>query len=157
RKRTRERERPPRSRCIVSDFRWLARRAGGRFEALGQTLYIVVTEIGQEAVQFVPDRGLLAPRHRPAPQSSRIILPLWPVHADGVAPVPVQRGRAHLVKDAHADGRRLRHLNDRAGVPFIEKIDERAARGVTLLADLPAGSQRAIADLMVVHWPARPM
>ena len=46
-------------------------------------------------------------------------LSLRPVHADGIAAVPVQRGLAHLIKDAHADGRRLRHLNDRAGVPFI--------------------------------------
>jgi hypothetical protein len=27
----------------------------------------------------------------------------------------IQRGLAHLIKDAHADGRRLRHLNGRAG------------------------------------------
>ena len=31
-------------------------------------------------------------------------LPLRPVHADGIAAVPVQRGLAHLIKDAHADG-----------------------------------------------------
>src|SRR6516162_1170640 len=43
------------------------------------------------------------------------------------------------------------------GVPFIEKIDERAARSVTLLADLPTGCQRALADLMIVHRPALPM
>src|SRR6516165_6634345 len=77
-------------------------------------------------------------------------LPLRPVHADGIAAVPVQRGLAHLIKDAHADGRRLRHLNDCAGVPFIEKVDERAARGVPLLADLPTRCQCALADLMIV-------
>ena len=32
----------------------------GRLAALGQTLYIVVIEIGQRAVQLVPDRGFLA-------------------------------------------------------------------------------------------------
>src|SRR6516165_12222934 len=66
-------------------------------------------------------------------------LPLRPVHADGIAAVPVQRGLAHLIKDAHADGRRLRHLDDRAGVPFIEKINEGSARRIALLANLPAG------------------
>src|SRR5215471_16784932 len=93
------------------------------------------------------------PRHRPAPQSSRIIT-LRPVDTDGIAPVPVQSGLAHLIKDADADGRRLRHLNDRARVPFIEKIDEGAARSVTLLADLPTGCQRALAELTIVHRPA---
>src|SRR5262249_31555850 len=66
-------------------------------------------------------------------------LPLWPVHAHGIATVPVQCGLAHLIKDAHAYGRRLRHLNDRAGVPFIEKINEGSARRIALLANLPAG------------------
>src|SRR5205823_7528070 len=43
-----------------------------------------------------PTGGLLASRHRPAPPSSRSFT-LWPVHPDGVAPVPIQRGLAHLV------------------------------------------------------------
>ena len=73
------------------------------------------------------DLELLAPRRRPA-RSRRESFTLRPVYADGIVPVPVQRGLAHLIKDAHADGRRLRHLNDRAGVPFIEKIKEGSAR-----------------------------
>jgi hypothetical protein len=67
-------------------------------------------------------------------------LPLRPVDADGITPVPVQSCFAYLVKDAHTDGCRLRHLDDRARVPLIEEIDEGAARRVSLLANLPAGS-----------------
>src|SRR5215469_1357829 len=87
-------------------------------------------------------------------RSRRGSFTLRPVDTDGIAPVPVQSGLAHLIKDADADGRRLRHLNDRARVPFIEKIDEGAARSVTLLADLPTGCQRALAELTIVHRPA---
>src|SRR5215469_14387581 len=67
-------------------------------------------------------------------------LTLRPVHADGVASVPVQGGVAYLVKDAHADGCRFCHLDNRTRVPFIEEIDKRAAGRVALLANLPTGS-----------------
>src|SRR3984893_7538795 len=102
----------------------------------------------------LPTQRWSKPDSNPPSRSCGGSFTLRPVHADGIASVPVQRGLTHLIKDAHADGRRLRHLNDRAGVPLIEKIDERTARGVTLLADLPTGCQRALADLMIVHRPA---
>src|SRR6266851_1957476 len=94
-------------------------------------------------------------RHRHnRPRSSSA---LRPIQADRVAPVPIACGVADLIEDAHAGRCRLGHLDDRAGMAFIEEIDERAARGVALLADLPAGRQGARADLAVVHRPARPV
>src|SRR5260370_37742896 len=84
-------------------------------------------------------------------------LAMRPVHADRVASVPGERGLADLVEDAHSGRRRLGHFDDRAGVAFVEKIDEGAARGVALLADLPAGRQGALADLVIVDRPARPV
>src|SRR4029077_10579765 len=107
-----------------------------------------------EAITCSRTRRWSKPDSNPPSRSRGGSFSLRPVHADGIAAVPVQRGLAHLIKGAHAHGRRLRHLNDRAGVPLIEKIDERTARGVTLLADLPTGCQRALADLMIVHRPA---
>src|SRR6266851_650120 len=80
-----------------------------------------------------------------------------PVHPDRVAPVPAGRRLAHRVEDAHPGRRRLGHLDHRARMTFIEEIDERPAWGVALLADLPAALQRALADLMVVLRPARPV
>src|SRR3981081_133479 len=84
-------------------------------------------------------------------------LPLRPVPTDRVAPVPIERRFADLVEDAHPGRHRLGHFDDRPGVTFVEEIDEGAARGVALLADLPAGRQGALADLVVVDRPARPV
>src|ERR1700730_2384508 len=84
-------------------------------------------------------------------------LTLGPVHPDRVAAVPADRRLAHRVEDAHPGRRRLGDLDDRARMAFIEKIDERPARRVALLADLPAAVERALADLMVVFGPARPV
>src|SRR5437868_13115118 len=84
-------------------------------------------------------------------------LALRPVLADRVASVPADRRLAHRVEDAHAGRRRLGHLDNRAGVAFVEEIDEGTPRRVALLADLPAARQRAFADLMIVLRPARPV
>src|SRR6266571_8993289 len=80
-----------------------------------------------------------------------------PVQTDRIAPVPGERGFADLIEDAHPGRRRLGHLDDRARVALIEEIDEGAARGVAHLAEIPAGRQGALADLVVVDRPARPV
>src|SRR3954447_25870817 len=48
-------------------------------------------------------------------------LPLRPVQPDRIAAVPVPRRLAHLVEDAHAGLRRLGHLDNSAGVAFVEE------------------------------------
>src|SRR5882724_5945850 len=96
-------------------------------------------------------------RPRKPPFESAARLTLGPVHPDRVAPVPADRGRAHRVEDAHPGRRRLGHLDDGAGMAFVEEINEWPARRVAFLADLPAALERALADLMIVLRPARPM
>src|SRR4029077_3110751 len=73
---------------------------------------------------------------------------LRPIAADRIASVPADRPFAYRVEDAHAGRGRLGHLDDRAGMAFVQEIDERPARRVALLADLPAARQRALADLV---------
>src|SRR5437868_14784635 len=94
---------------------------------------------------------------RKPPFEAAALLTLGPVHPDRVMPVPADRRLAHRVEDAHPGRRRLGHFDDRAGMAFVQEIDERPARRVALLADLPAAVQRALADLVVVLRPARPM
>src|SRR5215468_2779023 len=106
---------------------------------------IVPFDLTAERLLYLPEPadpprgGLLAAAKSACVAVVKDCLALRPVHADGVAPVPVQSCFAYLVKDAHADGCRLCHLDNRAGVPLIEEIDEGAARRVALLANLPAG------------------
>src|ERR1700730_10359036 len=134
----------------------LGRLVGGvpALHAALETLRLFILAIALEPPCEALTHRWSKPDSNPPSRSRGGSFTLRPVHADGIASVPVQRGLTHLIKDAYAHGRRLRHLNDRAGVPLIEKIDERAARCVTLLADLPTGCQRALADLVVVHRPA---
>src|SRR5258705_11865540 len=84
-------------------------------------------------------------------------LALRPVLPDRVASVPADRRLAHRVEDAHPGRRRLGHFDDRAGMAFVQEVDERSARRVALLADLPAARQRTLADPIVVLRPARPL
>ena len=49
---------------------------------------------------------------------------------DRVLPIPIDRGLAHLVEDTHASNGGLSHLNDGAGIAFVEEVDERAAGAV---------------------------
>src|SRR6266446_6468561 len=96
-------------------------------------------------------------RPQKPPFESAARLTLGPVHPDRVMPVPADHRVAHRVEDAHPGRRCLGHLDHRAGMAFVEEIDEWAARRVALLADLPAAAQRALADLMIVLRPARPV
>src|ERR1051325_247823 len=93
----------------------------------------------------------------PAPMTAIRMSALRPLVADWIAPVPADRRFADRIEDAHAGRGRLGHFDHCSGMTFVEKIDEGAAGRVTLLTDLPAALQRALADLVVVLGPARPV
>src|ERR1043166_8782995 len=93
----------------------------------------------------------------PAPMTAIRMSALRPLVADSIAPVPADRGFADRIADAHAGRGRLGHFAPPAGMTSVQKMDERAARRVALLADLPAALQGALADCVVVLGPARPV
>src|ERR1044071_5977015 len=93
----------------------------------------------------------------PAPMTAIRMSALRPLVADWIAPVPADRGLADRFEDAHAGRGRLGHLDDRARMTLVQKIDEGAARRVALLTNLPAALERPLADCVVVLGPARPV
>src|SRR5438270_2105137 len=93
----------------------------------------------------------------PAPMTAIRMSALRPFVADRIAAVPADRRRAHRIEDAHAGRGRLGHLDHRARMTFVQKIDKGSARRVALLTDLPAALERPFADLVVILGPTRPV
>src|SRR5256885_2798949 len=93
----------------------------------------------------------------PAPMTAIRMSALRPFVADRIAAVPADCRRAHRIEDAHAGRGRLGHLDHRAGMTFVQKIDKGSARRVALLPALPAALERPLADLVVILGPTRPV
>src|SRR5881227_1222401 len=93
----------------------------------------------------------------PAPMTAIRMSALRPFVADWIAAVPADCRRAHRIEDAHAGRGRLGHLDHCAGMTLVQEIDERPARRVALLTDLPAALECPFADLVIVLGPTRPV
>src|SRR5436305_14453118 len=96
----------------------------------------------------------------PVPPAARTAIrmsALRPFVADRIDAVPADCRRAHRIEDAHAGRGRLGHLDHRAGMTLVQKIDKGSARRVALLTDLPAALERPFADLVIVLGPTRPV
>src|SRR5215472_10685065 len=80
-----------------------------------------------------------------------------PVVTDRMTAVPIDRRLADRIEDLAARRRQLGHLDHRAGMALVQKIDERPARSLAALADYPAVLDGPVEPLVIVFGPARPV